>query len=357
MKEGTTPFARRILSRLTPLHLDWIQVEVSARCQGQCLYCPVAVLRGKRENGLMAMETFEALLPAFPTADLVFLQGWGEPLLHPGFWEMAVKAAATGAQVGFTTNGRLLHEKNRRALLNSGVAILGVTLAGAKPETHDRYRPGSRLKALDRSLRRLKEETQGVGAGLPHLHIAYQILPGNMAELKGAVSLARAWGASQIVVSPLTLVLAPELERESLHAQPGLWAVATDYLEEARGRARSEGIAFHAYRVTGPEPEPACPENVLRSCFVSVRGDVSPCVMTNLGLEGDGDVTHRFQGGDHPLRTVTFGNVQERPLRDIWQSDSARAFRGAIRKRIYEGRRGREGLPTPCRHCYKLFQA
>ena len=47
----------------------------------------------------MAMETFEALLPAFPAADLVFLQGWGEPLLHPAFWEMAVKARATGAQV------------------------------------------------------------------------------------------------------------------------------------------------------------------------------------------------------------------------------------------------------------------
>jgi len=196
-----------------------------------------------------------------------------------------------------------------------------------------------------------------MGAGLPDLHIAYQLLSGNVGELKGAVALARAWGASQIVVSPLSLVLSPEMERESLHAQPGQWAVATDYLEEALGRALGAGIAFHAYRVTGPEPEVACPENVLRSCFVSVRGDVSPCVMTNLGLEGDGDVTHRFQGGDHPLRTVTFGNVWERPLRDIWQSDSARAFRGAIRKRIYEGRRGREGLPPPCRHCYKLLQA
>jgi MoaA/NifB/PqqE/SkfB family radical SAM enzyme len=317
----------------------------------------VAVLRGKRENGLMAMETFEALLPAFPMADLVFLQGWGEPLLHPGFWEMAARAAATGAQVGFTTNGRLLHEENRRALLDSGVAILGVTLAGANSETHDRYRPGSPLKALDCSLRRLKKEKQGMGAGQPHLHIAYQLLPGNVAELKEAVSLARAWGASQIVVSPLSLVLAPKLERESLHAQSGLWAVATDCLEEARGRARGEGIALHAYRVTGPEPEAACPENVLRSCFVSVRGDVSPCVMTNLGLERDGEVTHRFQGEDHPLRTVTFGNVQERPLRDIWHSDSARTFRGAIRKRIYEGERGKEGLPPPCRHCYKLFQA
>ena len=345
------------MGRLIPLGLDWIQVEVSGRCQGQCQYCPVAVLRGRRENGLMAMETFEALLPAFRAADLVFLQGWGEPLLHPGFWEMAGKATATGARVGFTTNGRFLHEKNRWALLNSGVAILGVTLAGAKTETHDRYRPGSPLRALDRSLRRLKEEKGGMGAGFPDLHVAYQLLPGNVGELEGAVSLARAWGASQIVVSPLSLVLSPELEEESFHARPGQWAAATDYLERARGKALAAVLSFHAYRVTGPEPELACPENVLRSCFVSARGEVSPCVMTNLGLEGYGEVTHRFRGEDHPLRSVIFGNIRERPLRDIWQSDSARAFRGGIRKRIYEGRRGREGLPPPCRHCYKLLQA
>ena len=305
----------------------------------------------------MAMETFEALLPAFPAADLVFLQGWGEPLLHPAFWEMAVKARATGAQVGFTTNGRFLHEKNRRALLNSGVDIVGVTLAGAKPETHDRYRPGSPLMALDRSLQRLKEEKGRMGSGLPDLHVAYQLLPGNAEELEGAVALAQTWGAGQIVVSPLSLVLSPEMERESLHGRPSQWAAATDYLKEARERSLGAGITFHAYRVTGPEPEMACPENVLRSCFVSVRGDVSPCVMTNLGLDGDGDLTHRFQGEDRPLRTVTFGNVRERPLRDIWQSDPARTFRGAFRKRIYEGRRGREGLPPSCRHSYKLLQA
>jgi MoaA/NifB/PqqE/SkfB family radical SAM enzyme len=317
----------------------------------------VSVFRGRRRSDLMAMETFEALLPAFPAADLVFLQGWGEPLLHPAFWEMAVKAAATGVRVGFTTNGRFLHEKNRRALLNSGVDIVGVTLAGAKPETHDRYRPGSPLVVLDRSLRRLKEEKGRMGSGIPDLHVAYQLFPGNAEELEGAVELARTWGAGQIVVSPLSLVLSPEMERESLHACPSQWAAATDYLREARGRALRAGITFHAYRVTGPEPEVACPENVLRSCFVSVRGDVSPCVMTNLGLDGDDELTHRFQGDDHPLRTVTFGNVREQPLRDIWQSDPARTFREAIRKRIYEGRRGREGLPPSCRHCYKLLQA
>ena len=72
-----------IWNRMAPFHLDWIQVEVSALCHGECTYCPVSRFSGRRRGGLMSMETFELLEPSFSSAELVFLQGWGEPLLHP----------------------------------------------------------------------------------------------------------------------------------------------------------------------------------------------------------------------------------------------------------------------------------
>jgi MoaA/NifB/PqqE/SkfB family radical SAM enzyme len=36
----------------------------------------------------------EIMEPHFASATLVFLQGWGEPLLHPKFWEMARRTKA-----------------------------------------------------------------------------------------------------------------------------------------------------------------------------------------------------------------------------------------------------------------------
>ncbi len=345
-----------IWSRLLLFRLDWIQVEVSARCDGDCLYCPVSRLRPLRENALMAPEVFEALLPFFPSADLVFLQGWGEPLLHPRFWEMARQAVSSGTRVGFTTNGRLLDRENRRALLDSGVQVLGVTLAGATPGTHDHFRRSIPLELLDRNLRSLREEKAGEDAGGPDLHIAYQLLAGNRSEVERVVELAERWGAAQIVVSPLSLVLSRELEDESLHDRPREWTGVVDLLREASLKAGERGIAFHAYRVQQVETEPVCRENVLNSCFVSAEGEVSPCVMANVGLRRNATATHRFRGEEHPLPTCSFGNVKERPLPQIWRSRAAREFRRAFRDRIQGRGTGPGGLPPPCRHCYKLFE-
>ena len=315
----------------------------------------------------MATETFKALRPAFSSAELIFLQGWGEPLLHPRFWELAREAVASEARVGFTTNGVLLDRERREALLASGVEILGVTLAGATPGTHDRYRPGSPLEVLDENLRRLREDKESSGASRPALHVAVQLLTGNLGEVEEMLALARRWGAAQVVASPLSLVLSRELEAESLHGphphlhpHPHHPRDRTDVeavLERAGEKAEATGMTFHRYRITEPILQATCRENPLHSCFVSAEGDVSPCVMTNLGVGPEAGETHRFGGEDHPLEPLTFGNVRERSLKEIWRSPASLAFRRALRERVYTGNRSTRGLPAPCRHCHKLREA
>jgi MoaA/NifB/PqqE/SkfB family radical SAM enzyme len=309
----------------------------------------------------MSMEIFQRLEPWFPSTDLVFLQGWGEPLLHPRFWEMARRARAAGARVGFTTSGVLLDQANRRALLASGVEIMGVSLAGASPEAHDRFRPGCPLEAVDENVRALRDEAKASEDGLLNLHLAYLLMTGNLHDLPHAVDLAQQWGARQIVVSHLSLVLSPGLEEEALLAHPDLWPRVRAILDETRERAEARGIAFHAYGPEGGErPEPTCTENVLASCFVSVRGDVSPCVMTNLGLGTGAEPragSRPERGGfGAPLPSLMFGNVREASLKEIWHSSAARQFRGSFRERLTGGVRNTKDLPGPCIHCYKLFQ-
>jgi radical SAM protein with 4Fe4S-binding SPASM domain len=106
--------------------------------------------------------------------------------------------------------------------------------------------------------------------------------------------------------------------------------------------ARERGIRFHAYGVGDAAGEPSCKENVLRSCFVSAEGEVSPCVMTSPGLMAG------------PVETLSFGNVRDASLDEIWRSGAARRFREIFRRRIWQGTRGRDGLPGPCRSCLKL---
>jgi MoaA/NifB/PqqE/SkfB family radical SAM enzyme len=305
----------------------------------------------------MTEETFHHLEPSFSVAELIFLQGWGEPLLHPRLWQYVERVRKAGPRVGLTTNGVLLNAENREALIESGLDILGVSLAGAAATTHDHFRGGNPLDTIHGNLRALREEKDRRGAEEPRVHIAFQLLASNLGELPGVIALARAWGAVQIVVSHLDLVLSPAMESEFLPSRPELQDELEDRLLDLQDRARGAGIGFHAYRHAPAEPHLTCTENVMNSCFVTADGDVSPCVMANVGVEEDAGAVHRFRGKEVSLSSLVFGNVNDEPLEKILKSKKARDFRRAFRDRTWTGQRGPEDLPLPCRSCNKLFEA
>ena len=90
----------QFLSNLFLPFLDWIQVEVTSLCNAECVYCPHVVYEQFWQKNHMPIETFEKLLPAFRRTSLVYLQGWGEPFLHPRFFEMVRIARGCGCRVG-----------------------------------------------------------------------------------------------------------------------------------------------------------------------------------------------------------------------------------------------------------------
>jgi MoaA/NifB/PqqE/SkfB family radical SAM enzyme len=305
----------------------------------------------------MTEDTFHHLEPSLSMAKLVFLQGWGEPFLHPRLWEYVERVRNAGPRVGLTTNGVFLNAENRETLLASGLEILGVSLAGSTSATHDYFRGGNPLAAIDDNLRALREEKDRLGAESPRVHLAYQLLASNLHELPGVLELARAWGAAQIVVSNLDLVLSPALDREFLACRPDLQDDLEKHLYDVQARSAEAGIGFHAYRHGPDGPHLACTENVLQSCFVTADGDVSPCVMANVGSGDAEGALHRFQGENVPLSSFVFGNVNDKPLEKIWRSKAARNFRRVFRNREWTGRRSTDDLPLACQSCNKLFEA
>ena len=99
------------LDRLFPPsypYLDWIQVEISSHCNAGCIYCPRTAYRRNWQNRHLPLEVFRRLSRAFDRAGLVFLQGWGEPFLHPQFFDLLRIAKQAGCMVGTTTNASLL---------------------------------------------------------------------------------------------------------------------------------------------------------------------------------------------------------------------------------------------------------
>lgn len=335
-------------------HLDWLQIEVSSLCNGDCAYCAQWSYRKNWRGGLMELRTFEHLGPSFADADLVFLQGWGEPLLHPDIWRMVRRVRAAGAAVGFTTNGMLLDAESLERLVEDEVSIVAISLAGTTPATHERFRPACKFLAIDQALLALAELKRKKRSEYPRVHLAFLLLRSNLEEVGGLVDLASRWGASQIVVSNLSWIVEQQMEDECTLLAPEIWPGAAMVLELARRRASAKGVLLHYHGPGVGEPRFICPENVLRACFVSHSGNVSPCVYTNFSLGADSHVSRYFDGRHTQVSPIVFGNVHERSLPEIWDSEEARQFRNTFEERRRQEHPGTAGLPAACAHCYRL---
>ena len=96
---------------------DCLQVEVTSRCPGRCTYCPQTVLRQQWLARDMDWDTFVPLWPLMRRASRVHLQGWGEPLLNPLFFDMVALARKAGCDVSTTTSGLLMTPELARRIV------------------------------------------------------------------------------------------------------------------------------------------------------------------------------------------------------------------------------------------------
>jgi MoaA/NifB/PqqE/SkfB family radical SAM enzyme len=215
-------------------------------------------------------------------------------------------------------------------------------------------RPGCGLARIDAALGALNNLKRRHGARNPRVHIAFLLLRSNWRELGGVVDLAARWEAAQIVVSQMAWLGDTASQAESLLPDPDLLPEVSRALERAGEKASARGIGFCHHGAGVGRHRAACPENSLKACFVSHRGDVSPCVFTGFSLSPEARATHLFDGRTHEVREFVFGNVREQPLPEIWNSSRARLFRQSFRNRVEAGVAGGACLPEPCRRCDKL---
>ena len=204
----------KLVSLFTPT-FDWIQVEVTSACNAACIYCPRTVYRKIWEDRHLPLDTFKKLKPAFAKTRHIHLQGWGEPFLHPDFFEMVAIAKAQAFQVGTTTNAMLLNEETVRKVIESGLDILAFSLAGTT-ERNDVIRKGTSLKKVLKAIETLSREKEKRGTSGPEIHVAYMLFRSGMTELETLPSLLEGLGVSQVVVSTLDFVPTEELRKEAV---------------------------------------------------------------------------------------------------------------------------------------------
>jgi MoaA/NifB/PqqE/SkfB family radical SAM enzyme len=260
----------------------FLEIEPTTRCNFTCGFC---CGRHMVQQDLDP-AAFEAALDAFPGVEHLELQGEGEPLLHPRFFELVELARSRGIRVSCITNGSLLSAENVARLLDLGLEKLMVSFESLEPAAFRRLRGGKIEKVID-GLERLASERRARSLERPSIGLAVTVLRDTLDELPAFVALYRRLGLDGgINLQPLNpmpgyrrhydawlsgqLLTDGELRRqmERWRAEP-VHGIAMDGTSPYRGFFDE---LFHGFE-SGAR---LCPW-LERGAFVTADGSVTPC--------------------------------------------------------------------------------
>lgn len=129
-----------------PMRVIW---EITRQCNLRCAHCYYNALPDE-QNQLstgMVMAVVKEILNA--EVMQVGISG-GEPLLHPDCLNIIAALKEGGVSVSLNTNGQLVTPEVIEKLHQAAINNVTVSVDGARPETHDRFRgtKGAWLKAM-----------------------------------------------------------------------------------------------------------------------------------------------------------------------------------------------------------------
>ena len=175
------------------------QIEPVGRCNLQCRMCPVRY----RDAGtaLMDWDVYRAIVDRLPAVRELHLQGLGEPLMHPRFFDMVAYAAAKGIAVSVNTNLTILTPAMARRMVDSGLTDVYVSIDAADPAVYEHIRVGARFDRVDRNLQRLIEAVGG--RERPQIALVAVAMRCNLAQLPQLVRFAALRGLAAVNVQHL----------------------------------------------------------------------------------------------------------------------------------------------------------
>jgi len=144
-------------------HVGYLQIEPTTRCNYICGFCAGRHM----EQQDLPLDDFKHLLDSIDGIKHIELQGEGEPLLHPHFFEMVsyAKERSPNADISFITNGSLFTKENIARIINASIHTILVSIESPREEEFQRIR-GGKLSRVIRGIKELVEQKNSVNSSL-----------------------------------------------------------------------------------------------------------------------------------------------------------------------------------------------
>ena len=308
----------------------YVQLEPVGQCNLRCQMCAIQFRQDGPPHGppaFMSWDAFTALVDGFTGLEELHLQGLGEPMMHPRFFDMVAYAAGKGIRVTTNSNMTLLNTKRAERIVTCGLDRLHVSLDGATAETYERIRVRAHYDRVLRNLDLLLEARAQHGTGLPHLRMVMVIMRQNLHELPDLVRLAHDHSFEGVFVQHLCHDFGEEtlpshyrpmrdfVQEQTLFEEDP--ARVEHYFGAARAVAEEVGIELRLPRTRPRQHAPGTPGR--KRCdwpwtgaYVSYQGYAMPCCMIST-----------------PDR-LNFGRMDTQGVEVTWNGEAYAAFRARL---------------------------
>jgi MoaA/NifB/PqqE/SkfB family radical SAM enzyme len=133
-----------------------VYLEVTNRCNLLCTTCP-RTYEELEPPADMSWDLFTSIVDQVPDLARAVLHGVGEPMLVVNLPRMVKYLKDRGVYVLFNTNGTVLSERNGRALIDSGLDELRVSLDASNRESFKAIRGRDYFGRIIRNVRAFRE--------------------------------------------------------------------------------------------------------------------------------------------------------------------------------------------------------
>jgi tungsten cofactor oxidoreducase radical SAM maturase len=299
-----------------------LYIEVTTRCNLRCRTCIRNIWDDPLED--MSSQTFQRSLDGLkdlPGLERVIFTSFGEPLIHPNILDMVEAVRKYDLAVTIGTNGLLLSPKVIREIVRLGVDRVIISIDGGKPETFAMVR-GALLSRVIANIERLNHIKNELGSLNPAVGVEFVALRSNISELDELVSLSSKLGISRLIVSNV-LPYTEEMLSEVLYG----------YKPVPPLKAHSWALSAGAWVLLAVQELPRMHWGAERLCrfiqnhaiVVGWDGNVSPCYALSHNYS-----YYAIDGKKKRVNRYVLGNVNQRPLTEIWMSEEYVRFRSEV---------------------------
>lgn len=303
-----------------------IEVEHTTVCNKKCIICEHTYWKEKSET--VTFERFKKIVDQFPGLKWINVTGEGSGFLNKDFLKIIRYLRSRHVSVNFVDELDLLDEKMARELIKVGMNCIWVSMDGATKETYEKIKVGCDFEKTLNNIRRLLELKKEMESPFPTICFRYVVNKLNVYEMPKFVELVHSLGdlGDGSKVEFVNLLKFKEVEHFYLPEIP------EEIINAAMEKGKELGIRVAFSHISESKLPPMKHCAAWAEPYIMIGGYVLPCCAVLMSNKRE------F------LRQHSFGNLLQKPFKEIWDSERYKKFRQLVP-------RGKGPVPMLCQGC------